>query len=155
MTPPGGDPGAGRQGARWLELGPAAADRLFLEDAPALLVIGDAALASRFHLSALCRFAIDAGVARTVFWGRAAAHHADRFREIRALRRGRAPGPDVGACARFEPVDLMEDAAAMAAYARAATRASAALLDRGDPLERRLLCALEAEGALERPPSGG
>ncbi len=102
------------------------------------LVLGDSALAAPPLLEAFVYYAEKEGLARVDFWGRAARFHADRAREILKSRRS---APEINAYARFEPIDLMEDAATMTRTAVSAF----VVLDPEDPLEARLITSLQNE----------
>lgn len=112
--------------------------RLFQSALVNELVLGDSALAAAPMLEAVVFYAEREGLARLDFWGRAASFHADRARDI--LKSCEA-APEVNAYARFEPLDLSEDAAAIA---RTAINAFV-VLDADDVLEARMISALQAE----------
>lgn len=112
--------------------------RLFQSDRVNELVLGDAALATPALLEACVFYAEREGLARIDFWGRAAPFHADRALELLA---GRARAPEITAYARFEVIDMMEDAAKIVRTVIGAF----VVLDPADPLEARLIGSLQNE----------
>lgn len=112
--------------------------RLFQSSLVNELILGDSAVLSGPVLEAVIFYAQREGLARVDFWGRAARFHADRALEI---LKAQANAPEVNAYARFEPIDLMEDAATMTRTALSAF----VVLDPDDPLEARLIQSLRDE----------
>ena len=123
---------------------PTQVGRLFSMDEIEHLILGDCVLSSPFALDALAFYARIQGVIRLDFWGPAARMHADRASELmlKALS-----APDVSAFFQFEVVDIA-DAAEEIAHAAIGGGAFAAL-DPTDPLERRLIEALQSESCIE------
>ena len=116
---------------------PRTCGRLFAMTDIGHLVLGDTALAHPFALEAFLFYAQTQEVARIDFWGRASRLYADRAMELLQ------PSPttlQLRSYARFEPIDLLEDASEIASARRRDTGYS--VLDRQIPLEQSMIKAL-------------
>ncbi|MCI4664317.1 MAG: hypothetical protein MRY74_06305 [Neomegalonema sp.] len=104
------------------------------------LVVGDRFLSTPPLLDAIAYYARSAQLERLDFWGRAARLHADRANDLLSATQRLC---SVYSHCRFDQIDLLEDAEAMA---RCQMGRPFVILDGGDMLEAKLIDALKAYG---------
>lgn len=133
--------------AKILQLAPARMPEMLHRSDVRVLVVSDAACAQPLAVDALALYAATRDVRDISFWGRQAAFHQDRLREL-ATRHGAEIR--LRALRTFDPIDILNEAERISDAAAGADGATLAILDIEAPLDAKLLDAL-AHSAEIRP----